>query len=73
MGSQYSLLIGWVSNKEILEADNVKEQRKRESETTKQFEAVNKRMEQMEKIFEILSNDSRLKDIISNEIDPNSR
>ena len=35
MGSRYSMLIGWVSNKEILEADNVKEQMKRESETTK--------------------------------------
>ena len=64
MGSRYSMLIGWVSNKEILEADNVKEQMKRESETTKQFEAVNKRMEQLETIFEVLTNDSRLKDII---------
>ena len=64
MGSQYSMLIGWVSNKEILEADNVKEQIKRGSETTKKFEAVNKRMEQLEKIFEVLTNDSRLKDLI---------
>ena len=30
----------------------------------KQFEAVNKRMEQLEKIFEVLTNDSRLKDLI---------
>ena len=44
MGSQYSILIGWVSNKDILEADNVKEQKKRESEITKQFEAVNQKL-----------------------------
>ena len=64
MGSRYSMLIGWVSNKEILEADNVREQMKRESEMTQKFEAVNKRMEQLEKIFEVLTNDSRLKYII---------
>ena len=51
MGSQYSILIGWVSNKEILEADNVKDQRKRESETTKQFETINQRIEQIEKTY----------------------
>ena len=64
MGSRYSMLIGWVSNKEILEADNVREQMKRESEMTQKFEAVNKRMEQLERIFEVLTNDSRLKYII---------
>ena len=61
MGSQYSILIGWVSNKDILEADNVKEQRKRESETTKQFEAVNQKIKQIEKTLEVLTNDSRLR------------
>ena len=70
MGSRYSMLIGWVSNKEILEADNVREQMKRESEMTQKFEAVNKRMEQLEKIFEVLTNDSRLKYIIE-EIEKN--
>ena len=61
MGSQYSILIGWVSSKDILEADNVKEQRKRESEMTKQFEAVNQKIEQIEKTLEVLTNDSRLR------------
>ena len=61
MGSQYSILIGWVSKKDILEADNVKEQRKRESETTKQFEAVNQKIKQIEKTLEVLTNDSRLR------------
>ena len=61
MGSQYSILIGWVSNKEILEADNVKDQRKRESETTKQFETINQRIEQIEKTLEVLTNDSRIR------------
>ena len=70
MGSRYSMLIGWVSNKEILEADNVREQMKRESEMTQKFEAVNKRMEQLERIFEVLTNDSRLKYIIE-EIEKN--
>ena len=63
MGSQYSILIGWVSNKDILEADNVKEQKKRESETTKQFEAVNQKIKQIEKTLEVLTNDSRLRAI----------
>jgi len=61
MGSQYSILIGWVSNKEILEADNVKDQRKKESETTKQFETINQRIEQIEKTLEVLTNDSRIR------------
>ena len=61
MGSQYSILIGWVFNKEILEADNVKDQRKRESETTKQFETINQRIEQIEKTLEVLTNDSRIR------------